>query len=102
MSAAREGLAERLLGVSSPFRRTKNPDTHLGIWIFAFGRKDLNNTIHYLIDIYSISVGRTRYGNTLKSFRNGVEQVSAQDRQMSIQRHAVCWIPDRYQCRIKC
>ena len=35
VSAAREGLTERILSVSSPFRCTKKADTHMGICFFA-------------------------------------------------------------------
>ena len=36
MSVARDGLTERNLDFSSPFRCTKKADTHLGICFFAF------------------------------------------------------------------
>ena len=47
MSAAREGWTERILSVSSPFRRTQKPDTQLGIRFFAFVRKKLKKLNRY-------------------------------------------------------
>ena len=71
MSAAREGWTERILSVSSPFRRTKKPDTHLEIWFFVFGAEGTQKTeCRCPVGICSIPAGRNRHHSVSSPFRH--------------------------------
>ena len=51
MSAAREGLTERILSVSSPFRCTKKADTYLGICFQTVEKVQLSWAFSVFYDI---------------------------------------------------